>query len=266
MNPGTGTAAQLAGLRVLATAATRGIGWATAQRLHEEGAALALAGHDPASLRAAVEGLGGGAPVHPVLLDVADAGSIARGAEEAKACLGGVDAVFLNVPGAAAGRAMDLADDAWQAAYALHVLSVLRVVRALRADLAAASPGRVVLITSYSAREPIDGLSLSNVVRPAVHALVRELARELGPEGILVNAIAPGRIETERVRQVEAHAASARGVTAAQVRAEVERAIPLGRYGAPGELARVAAFLLSRENTYVTGQCLLVDGGLVRGG
>jgi 3-oxoacyl-[acyl-carrier protein] reductase len=120
-----------------------------------------------------------------------------------------------------------------------------------------------VIVTSYAAIEAIPGLTLSNVLRPAVHALVRELARHLGA-AVLVNALAPGRIDTERVRDLDRASAEARGIGPDQVRAEQARAIALGRYGLPEELARVAVFLLSRENTYVSGQCLLVDGGLVR--
>lgn len=255
-------------MRLLLTAATRGIGYAVAAQAQAEGADIALTGSQPDTVRRAAERIGArgaGAAVHPIVVDVADARSITEGVAEARQRLGGpIDGLFLNVPGAAAGPLDALDEGAWEHAFRLHLLSVLRVMAALRRDLSAAAPGRVVLISSYSAREAIEGLALSNVLRPAVHALVKEMARAYGPEGILVNAIAPGRIDTDRVRAVEAAQALRRGVDGATVRGEIEGAIPLGRYGTPQELARVAVFLLSRENTYVTGQNLLVDGGLVR--
>lgn len=267
MSPVAGPAGRLRGLRLIATAATRGIGLAVARRSAAEGADVVLTGPRETSLAPAVAAVGTASDagaVHALRLDVTDAASIEAGVGRARALLGGIDALFLNVPGAAAGGLGELDEAAWMSAFNLYLLSVLRLLRACRADLEAAGPGRVVVVTSYAALEAIDGLSLSNVLRPAVHALVRELARDLGPRGVLVNAVAPGRIDTDRVRAVDAAAAARRGVATERVRAEAAGAVPLGRYGDPDELARVAVFLLSRENTYVTGQCLLVDGGLVR--
>jgi 3-oxoacyl-[acyl-carrier protein] reductase len=258
---------RLRGVRLLATAATRGIGFAVAAQAAREGARVVVTGPDATRAAAAAAALRAeGGDVLGLQLDVADAASIVAGVAAARERLGGIDALFLNVPGARPGALDALDEAAWQEAFTLYVLSVLRTMSAARVDLEAAAPGRVVLITSYAAMEPIDGLTLSNVVRPAVHALVREMARAYGPRGILVNAVAPGRVDTERVREVEAAAAPAGDAArTGAVRAAFERAIPLGRYAAAGEVARVAAFLLSRENTYVTGQALLVDGALVRG-
>lgn len=258
---------RLAGVRLLATAATRGIGLAVARLALAEGARLALTGPGEASLtRAAsdLEGLGRSPEVWAVL-DVTDAASIDRAVARVRSRLGGIDALFVNVPGAPSGGWRDVGEEAWRRAFELYVLSVLRLVGTLRPDLERAG-GRVVVVTSYAAVEPIEGLALSNVVRPAVHALVREMARDLGRCGVLVNALAPGRVETERVRQVEAAQARQKGVDEAAVRAETVASIPLGRYARPEEVAEAAVFLLSPANTYVTGQVLLVDGGLVRRG
>lgn len=267
MSAVAGPAGRLRGRRLLATAATRGIGLAVARLSASEGADVAVTGPREASLAPAVAAVGAaaaGGAVHGLRLDVADAASIDAGVARARTLLGSIDALFLNVPGAAAGGLGQLDEAAWLRAFELYLMSVLRLVGACAADLAAAGPGRVVVVTSYAALEAIDGLSLSNVLRPAVHALVRELARDLGPRGVLVNAVAPGRIDTDRVRAVDSATAARRGVAPERVRAEAAATVPLGRYGDPDELGRVAVFLLSRENTYVTGQCLLVDGGLVR--
>ncbi len=267
MSAPLGPEGRLRGLRVLTTAASRGIGLAVVRRCALEGAHVALSASSEESAARAVERVVEGAPgarVGGLALDVRDASSIAAGVGRARALLGGVDALFLNVPGASPGGLADLGEGAWQDAFSLYILSVLRLVGALAPDLEAARPGRVVVVTSFVAMEALPGLTLSNVLRPAVHALVREVARDLGPRGVLMNAVAPGRVDTDRVRAVDERAGRARGVGAAAVRAEAEAAVPLGRYADPDELARAVVFLLSRENTYVTGQCLLVDGGLVR--
>src|SRR5690606_18486660 len=118
--------------------------------------------------------------------------------------------------------------------------------------------------TSSAVREPIPNLALSNVVRAATAALVKTLANELAPSGIRVNNIVPGRIDTDRVRELDAGRAQARGVTVDEQRATAERGIPLGRYGTPAEFGRTAAFLLSEASAYTTGAFVQVDGGLIK--
>jgi 3-oxoacyl-[acyl-carrier protein] reductase len=124
--------------------------------------------------------------------------------------------------------------------------------------------GRIVNIASSSVKQPIENLILSNTFRAGIAGLAKSLAIELAPDGILVNTIGPGRISTARSHSMDASQAEARGVPVEEVRGQVEARIPLGRYGTPEELARVAAFLASPANSYVTGQSILVDGGMVR--
>jgi 3-oxoacyl-[acyl-carrier protein] reductase len=124
--------------------------------------------------------------------------------------------------------------------------------------------GRIVNIASSSVKQPIEDLILSNTFRAGLAGLAKSLSFELAPDGILVNTLGPGRILTERSASIDASRAEALEVPVEEVREQVEAQIPLGRYGVPEELARVAAFLASPANGYVTGQAILVDGGMVR--
>jgi 3-oxoacyl-[acyl-carrier protein] reductase len=118
--------------------------------------------------------------------------------------------------------------------------------------------------TSSSVKEPIANLGLSTVVRASVSALAKTLAIELAPDRIRVNQIIPGRVETDRIRQLDDITATKQGITAEQAKAKSIAAIPLGRYGEPTEFARAAAFLLSNAAAYITGATLQVDGGLIK--
>jgi 3-oxoacyl-[acyl-carrier protein] reductase len=124
--------------------------------------------------------------------------------------------------------------------------------------------GRIVNIASSSIKQPIENLILSNTFRAGIVGLAKSLAAELAPDGILVNTLGPGRISTARSASIDASRAEALGVSIEEVREQVASQIPLGRYGTPEELARVATFLASPANSYVTGQAILVDGGMVR--
>jgi 3-oxoacyl-[acyl-carrier protein] reductase len=124
--------------------------------------------------------------------------------------------------------------------------------------------GRIVTITSSSIKQPIQGLILSNTMRAGVNALMKSLAIELAEDLILVNTVAPGRIATDRVAELDQAKARANGISVEEVKAESIGQIPLGRYGLPEEFGRAVAFLGSFANTYITGQALLVDGGMVK--
>jgi 3-oxoacyl-[acyl-carrier protein] reductase len=169
-----------------------------------------------------------------------------------------------NCGGPRGGGFETLDDDAWRGALDLVLLSAVRLVRAALPHLRAAGGGRIVSVVSSSVRQPVEHLTLSNVLRPALAALVNDLAGAFAGEGILVNALAPGRIDTQRVRELDRSAAERQGISPEEAMRQSAARIPAGRYGEPDEFARAAAFLLSRENTYITGQVLLVDGGLVR--
>jgi 3-oxoacyl-[acyl-carrier protein] reductase len=168
-----------------------------------------------------------------------------------------------NSGGPPAGTFEQFDDAAWQSAFELNLLSYVRTIRAALPHLRRGG-GRVVNFTSSSVKSPIDNLVLSNTFRTGVLGLTKTLAGELGPEGILMNVLGPGRVQTDRIEQLDTLRAQKAGSSIEQVRADTCRAIPLGRYGTPEEYAKIAVFLGSPANTYITGQAMLVDGGMVK--
>ena len=177
---------------------------------------------------------------------------------------GGVDLLFANGGGPPAGAALSFDDAAWQGAVELLLFSALRMVRAAVPSMAARGGGAILMSTSSSVKEPIQNLGLSTVLRASVSALAKTLALELASSGIRVNQIVPGRIDTDRVRQLDEINGKKQGLTAEQAKAKSMTTIPMGRYGQPEEFGRVAAFLLSGAASYMTGATVQVDGGLIR--
>lgn len=243
-------------------ASTRGLGRAIAQELAAAGARVAVNGREPKAVEEAARRLGHGAVAAPA--DLTDPTALAVAVDGAAATLGGLDILVTNGGGPKGAAFGALSDADWQTGYELVLLSVVRLVGAALPHLRARGGGRIVAVVSSSVRQPIENLTLSNVLRPAVSALVRDLSLDLAGAGILVNAAAPGRFDTDRVRELDRGRAERAGVTADAFRRDYEASIPVGRYGDPAEFARAVAFLASPANTYVTGQTLLVDGGLVR--
>jgi 3-oxoacyl-[acyl-carrier protein] reductase len=257
----------LSGKVALVTAASKGLGRAIATELACEGARVVISSRDEEALsRAATEiREETGAEVNYRAADLRNAADIEALVAHAAERFGGVDILVNNTGGPPAGTFEDLDDEAWQTAFEQILLSLIRCVRGVLPHMREGeSWGRIVNVASSSVKQPIENLTLSNTFRAGLAGLAKSLSLELAPEGILVNTLGPGRISTARSESMDASQAESQGVSVEEVRGAFESRIPLGRYGTPEEFARVAAFLASPANGYVTGQAILVDGGMVR--
>jgi 3-oxoacyl-[acyl-carrier protein] reductase len=252
----------LVGKVAMVAGASRGLGFAVASELAREGARVSMASRDAAAVQAAAARIGG--DVLAIDADVRSADAIQRWTDQTRQRFGGVDLLFTNSGGPPAGAALSFEDAAWQDAIDLMLFSTLRLVRAAVPLMQAAGAGAILVSTSASVKEPIPNLGLSTVVRASVSALAKTLALELAGSHIRVNQIIPGRIDTDRVRQLDEINAAKQGISPEQARQKSLTAIPLGRYGEPGEFGRVAAFLLSDAARYMTGATVQVDGGLIK--
>lgn len=252
----------LTGKVAMVAGASRGLGFGVAEALAREGARVSIASRDPAAIQAAAARIGGEVLATP--LDVRSAEGIQQWADATIDRFGGVDLLFTNAGGPPAGAALSFDDQAWQDAVNLLLFSTLRMVRAAVPSMRARGGGAILMSTSSSVKEPIPSIGLSTVVRASVSALAKTLSLELAGAKIRVNQIIPGRIDTDRVRQLDEINAKKQNVTPEQARSAALAAIPMGRYGETGEFGRVAAFLLSDAASYVTGATVQVDGGLVR--
>ena len=241
----------LRGRTAIVCGASAGIGLGCAEALAAEGANVVMLARGAEALEREAARLGAVA----VAGDVKSAADLERLVEHAVEAYGGVDVLVLNSGGPPRTRAVDVTDEGVEDAVELLLLSAVRLVRLCRPHLERSPHGRVIAITSSSVKEPIDNLALSNAIRPGLVGWLKTLARELGPAGVTVNAIAPGRIDTERLQEVYPD-----GPTDADF-----AAIPLRRFGVPREVGDVVCFLASARAAYVTGTTIAVDGGLLRG-
>jgi 3-oxoacyl-[acyl-carrier protein] reductase len=256
----------LKGKVAMVAGASRGLGYAVARALAGEGVHVSLSSRNETAIAEAGKRIAADTYLDTlaVPVDVRSAESLTRWHARTVEKFGGVDLLFANAGGPPAGSSLSFDDAAWQAAFELLVLSAVRMVRLAVPSMKARGGGAIVVSTSSAVKEPIPNLALSNVVRSCVSALSKTLANELGPDGIRVNHLLPGRIDTDRVRELDTIRAKQAGTTPDDQRAAFAKVIPLGRYGAPGEYASAAVFLFSDAARYVTGASLQVDGGLIR--
>ncbi|MFZ0133678.1 MAG: SDR family oxidoreductase [Desulfobacterales bacterium] len=256
----------LEGKPVLVMAASDGLGKAAALTFAREGARVMLFARSEDRLRQAREDIaaatGHEAEIFPG--DITIAADVHNAVATTARRFGSVFGLVNNSGGPPAGGFDAFDDQAWQKAFELTLLGFIRSIRAVLPLMRAAGGGRIVNFTSSSTRQAIDNLILSNTFRMGVVGLTKTLARELGRDNILINVVGPGKMETARLRSIEAVRAEKLGLSLADLQQKSAAEIPLGRYGRPEELARLAVFLCSAANTYITGQTVLADGGLVQ--
>ena len=242
----------LRGRTAIVCGASSGLGLASAEALAEEGANVAMLARRRDHLERDADRIGALA----VRGDVTNAADLERLVARTLEAFGGIDIVVWNSGGPPPGSAVDITDDKLESAFELLLLPAVRLVRLALPHLEQSEAGRIVCITSAAVKEPTAHLALSNTIRPGVTGWAKSLARELGPRGITVNCVAPGRIDTPRMKELYGEDGPSPDELAQ---------IPLGRLGAPREFGDIVCFLASSRAAYVNGVTLLVDGGLSRG-
>jgi 3-oxoacyl-[acyl-carrier protein] reductase len=257
---------QLKNKVILVAGASKGLGYAVAHALAEEGATVSMSSRDPAAITDAASRIekDTGSRVFAMAADVRAADAIQTWIAATADKFGGVDGLMTNSGGPPAGLAISFDDQAWQEAADLLLFSTIRMVRAVVPLMKTRCGGSILVSTSSSVKEPVQNLGLSTVLRASVSALAKTLAIELATSKIRVNQIIPGRIDTDRVRHLDEVNAKKQGVSAEEAKARAITAIPMGRYGEAPEFGRVGAFLLSGAASYMTGATVQVDGGLIK--
>lgn len=239
----------------IVTGGTGGLGLATAHALVADGAHVVVSSRSQESVDAAVVELGDGAV--GVAADNADPSTPGRLITAARDTFGSLDGALISVGGPPGGSITDATDEQWTSAFESVFLGAVRLARTVAAELD--DGGSIAFVLSSSVKAPIGGLAISNGLRPGLAMAAKTMADELGPRGVRVNGLLPGRIDTDRVRHLDSLSPDP-----AAARSASEASIPLRRYGAPGEFGRVAAFVLSPAAAYLTGSMVPIDGGLSR--
>jgi len=246
-------------------AGSKGLGRAVAEELAAEGAPVVICARGAEALDETCEAIRRkGGRAHGVVADVSEPGSAARVVGEAIETFGSVDILVTNSGGPPAGRIDTLTNDDWDRATRVLLMSAVEFVRAALPGMRARRWGRIINVTSIAAKQPIDGLVLSNSLRAAVTAFGRTLANEAAGDGITVNNLMPGYTRTERVVELSEHMGRERGEAPDAVIRRWEAEIPMRRIGEPWEFAALAVFLASDRASYITGQTIAVDGGWIK--
>ncbi|MBT9369845.1 SDR family oxidoreductase [Rhizobium sp. CSW-27] len=247
----------ISGKTALVLGASRGLGAAIAAALAAEGVIVYAAARTVSSIPASEN-------IRPVAVDLADPASVDALIETVRA-MGGVDILVNNSGGPKAGPALGQSRAAWSGAFEMMASALFAITDALLPAMIERQWGRIITIGSSGIEQPIANLALSNGVRAAIAGWSKTLAGEVARHGITVNMILPGRIDTDRVRELDTIKAGNTGASVDAVQAASRAEIPAGRYGRPEEFAAAAAFLASAQASYITGSSLRVDGGMIRG-
>ena len=255
----------LAGKRVLVTAASKGLGRAVAEALASEGCRVCISSSNSARIDAAARAMAdGGAEVHARAADIASADDCTGLFDWTVRTLGGLDILVNNTVGPAAGGVLDTDDSAWRWTFESVLMSAIRLSRAAIPVMRRGGGGAIVNLASLSAKQPIDGIALSNAFRPALVGMAKTLSREAAPE-VRVNSIATEHILTDRIRDIADKVWRRDGETLDETLDRMAAQASLRRYGTAAELANAVVFLCSDAASYITGVTLAVDGGMDRG-
>ena len=256
----------LKGRNVIVCASSDGIALSAARKFAEEGANVAMCSRDETKLGRAAEFVRalGGKVLHRAL-DVTDAPAVTAFVEEVENAFGGVDVCVTNAGGPPPKMFLETTPDEWDRAYELNLKSIVLFAHAVIPLMQRNRWGRIVTLTSVSTRQPVSDLIYSNTIRAGVLGLVKSLSNEFGKDGITVNNVGPGYTATERLKSLLRSRAAAAGVTEEQYAKQISEAAALRRVGEPDEVADAVVWLASDRASYITGQTILVDGGVYKG-
>jgi len=257
----------LKGKSVIVTASSKGLGRAVAETFAKEGARVLISSRNEESLKIAANEIihkTSNQDVHYFVCDLRNPTSIQQLVEQAVSLYGTVDCLVNNAGGPPAGGFESFSDKEWISAFEQNLLSYVRCIRHVLPYMKEKKNGRIVNIASSSIKQAIDNLILSNTYRAGVAGLSKSLSGELAKYNILINTVGPGRIATDRVRELDQIRANELNISLEEQMKNMEELIPIGRYGSPEEFAKVVVFLCSQANTYMTGQSLIIDGGMVK--
>jgi len=247
--------------KALIAGASKGLGKACAKALADEGARIFICSRNAEELQRAAAELGAAGYC---AADVSRSAGVKRVVAEAIAALGGLDCLVTNAGGPPTARFEKAGDGDWDIAYQLNLMSAVRLIREALPALKASGRGRIVNLTGYGVKEPMTDLVVSDSVRAGVTVMAKTIASDLAPYGITVNNIAPGPIMTDRLTEILSARAKSLGITPDEQFKRLSETIPVGRMGKPSEIGDLCAYLCSPQAGYLTGQTIVVDGGINR--
>lgn len=258
---------EIRGKTAIVCGSSKGLGRACAEALAREGVNLVVNSRDQDAITRAAQSISEryGVEAVPVAADLSDPETPEILANAAMERFGGIDILINNAGGPPPGTFQDIGDESWTAAFNMTLMSAVRVTRAVLPVMIGRSWGRIINLTSIAVKQPIGGLLLSNSLRSAVIGMAKTLSQEVAAKGVLVNNIATGNFDTERLRSIFEDRARRRTISPEEILAEQETVIPMGRLGRPEELAWLVAFLASERASYITGTTIQIDGGVFSG-
>ena len=247
--------------------ASAGLGYATALTLAQEGCKVVISARRPEKLAAAAQAIRAAtsAEVLTVALDMSQADAPRELVRRAVEHFGSLDIVVANAGGPPSGSFANMSDVQWEGAVQQNLFSTIRMFHEALPHVQKSDQGRLIAITSISAKQPLEGLVLSNATRAAVHGVIKTLSREIAKSGVTVNAVCPGTTRTDRIIELAEQQAAREGISVAEAVARRAATVPMGRMGEPMEFGAAVAFLCSQQAAFITGVALPVDGGFLAG-